>query len=241
MTLINNGRRLGAHQTPGQAPGVAFLGGYRSDMTGTKAMALEAWAKAQDRAFLRFDYSGHGVSEGAFETLGISDWLSDAKAALALTSGPQILVGSSMGGWLALLLARHCPDRVKALVLIAPAPDFTHDSLLPSLTHDEREALGTTGVIHRASAYADFPYVFSRSLITQGAENLVLRAPLALPPTRILQGTADTDVPPETALRLLNHATGDLRLTLVKDADHRFSTPDCLALIESTVQSLTGC
>ncbi|MCW1917439.1 alpha/beta hydrolase [Rhodobacter sp. KR11] len=233
--MIHNGRRIAHHQTAGQGPGVIFLGGYRSDMTGTKAMALQAWAKAQGRAFLRFDYSGHGASEGDFETLGIGDWLSDAKAALALTTGPQILVGSSMGGWLSLLLARNCPDRVKALVLIAPAPDFTHDSLLPSLTHDERQALGTTGVIHRASAYADFPYIYTRALISQGGENLVLRSPLTLPPTRILQGTADVDVPPETALRLLNHAEGDLRLTLVKGADHRFSTPDCLTLIEDAV------
>ncbi|NBZ89428.1 alpha/beta hydrolase [Stagnihabitans tardus] len=237
--MIHNGRRIAHHQTAGQGPGVIFLGGYRSDMTGTKALALQAWAEARGRAFLRFDYSGHGASEGVFETLGISDWLSDAKAALSLTEGPQILVGSSMGGWLSLLLAREVPDRVKALVLIAPAPDFTHDSLLPSLTQAEREALGTTGVIHRPSAYADFPYIFSRALISQGAENLVLRAPLALPPTRILHGTADVDVPQDVPLRLLAHATGDLRLTLVKDADHRFSSPDCLGLIESTVDSMS--
>lgn len=237
--MINHGRRLAFHQTPGQGPGVIFLGGYRSDMGGTKALALQAWAEARGRTFLRFDYSGHGASEGPFETLGIGDWLSDAKAALGLTQGPQILVGSSMGGWLSLLLARDCPDRVKALVLIAPAPDFTHDALLPSLSQQERDDLGTKGVIHRASAYADFPYVFSRALITQGAQNLVLRAPLTLPPTRILHGTADADVPQEVPLRLLAHATGDLRLTLVKDADHRFSSPDCLKLIEEAVTELS--
>ena len=233
--MINNGRRLAFHQTAGQGPGVIFLGGYRSDMTGTKAVALQAWAEAQGRPFLRFDYSGHGQSEGRFEDLGIADWLSDAQAALALTEGPQILVGSSMGGWLSLLLAKHCPERVRALVLIAPAPDFTHDSVLPSLTQAEREDLGTKGLILRPSAYSDFPYIFSRALIAQGAENLVLRSPLSLPQTRILHGTADEDVPQNVPLRLLAHATGDIRLTLVKGADHRFSSPDCLALIEATV------
>jgi pimeloyl-ACP methyl ester carboxylesterase len=237
--MINNSRRLAFEQTAGQGPGVIFLGGYRSDMTGTKAVALEAWAKARGRAFLRFDYSGHGASEGVFETLGIGDWVSDAEAALARTTGPQILVGSSMGGWMALLLARKHPERVKALVLIAPAPDFTEDSVLPSLTPEEREALASVGLIRRASAYSDFPYVFSRALIEQGAQNLVLRAPLALPPTRILHGTADVDVPQEVPLRLLAHATGDIRLTLVKGADHRFSTPDCLTLIEETVEALS--
>lgn len=237
--MINNGHRLAFHQTDGEGPGVIFLGGYRSDMTGTKAIALQDWAERQGRAFLRFDYSGHGQSEGAFETLGIADWLSDAKAALARTQGPQILVGSSMGGWLSLLLARDLPERVRALVLIAPAPDFTQDSLLPSLTHQEREDLGTKGLIHRPSAYADFPYIFSRALIQQGAQNLVLRAPLSLPPTRILHGTADVDVPQEVPLRLLAHATGDLRLTLVKGADHRFSSPDCLRLIEQAVEELS--
>lgn len=237
--MINNGNRIAYHQTEGQGPGVVFLGGYRSDMTGTKALALQAWAERHARAFLRFDYSGHGASEGTFETLGIADWLSDAKAALTLTQGPQILVGSSMGGWLSLLLAREVPERVKALVLIAPAPDFTHDSLLPSLTQAERDDLGMKGVIHRPSAYSDFPYIFSRALIAQGAENLVLRTPLSLPPTRILHGTADTDVPQEVPLRLLSHATGDIRLTLVKGADHRFSSPDCLALIEKAVAELS--
>lgn len=234
--MIHNNRRLAFHQTQGEGPGVIFLGGYRSDMTGTKAMALQAWAERQGRPFLRFDYSGHGQSEGRFEDLGIGDWLSDAKAALTLTQGPQILVGSSMGGWLSILLAKHCPERVRSLVLIAPAPDFTHDSVLPSLTQAEREDLGTKGLILRPSAYSDFPYIFSRALIAQGAENLVLRSPLHLPKTRILHGTEDVDVPQDVPLRLVAHATGDLRLTLVKGADHRFSSPDCLALIEQTVE-----
>ena len=234
------GRLLAYHQTAGIGSGVIFLGGYRSDMGGTKAVALEAWAKARGRAFLRFDYGGHGGSGGDFTELGIADWFDDARAALNLTQGPQVLVGSSMGGWLALLLARACPERIAGLIGIAAAPDFTEDSLLPSLTAAERADMARVGRIERPSGYADGPYVFTQRLIDQGRANLVLRAPLALPfPTRFLQGTADTDVPVAVAQRLFDHASGpDIRLTLVKGADHRFSTPDCLALIESNLDGI---
>jgi pimeloyl-ACP methyl ester carboxylesterase len=234
------GRLLAYHQTTGIGSGVIFLGGYRSDMGGTKAVALEAWAKARGRAFLRFDYGGHGGSGGDFTELGIADWLDDARAALNLTQGPQVLVGSSMGGWLALLLARACPERIAGLIGIAAAPDFTEDSLLPSLTVVERAAMDRVGLIERPSGYSDGPYIFTQRLIDQGRANLVLRAPLALPfPTRFLQGTADTDVPVAVAQQLFDHASGpDIRLTLVKGADHRFSTPDCLALIESSLDEI---
>ena len=234
------GRLLAYHQTTGIGSGVIFLGGYRSDMGGTKAVALEAWAKARGRAFLRFDYGGHGGSGGDFTELGIADWFDDARAALNLTQGPQVLVGSSMGGWLALLLARACPERIAGLIGIAAAPDFTEDSLLPSLTAVERAAMDRVGLIERPSGYSDGPYIFTQRLIDQGRANLVLRAPLALPfPTRFLQGTADTDVPVAVAQRLIDHASGpDIRLTLVKGADHRFSTPDCLALIESNLDEI---
>ena len=234
------GRLLAYHQTTGIGSGVIFLGGYRSDMGGTKAVALEAWAKARGRAFLRFDYGGHGGSGGDFTELGIADWFDDAGAALNLTQGPQVLVGSSMGGWLALLLARACPERIAGLIGIAAAPDFTEDSLLPSLTVVERAAMDRVGLIERPSGYSDGPYIFTQRLIDQGRANLVLRAPLALPfPTRFLQGTADTDVPVAVAQRLFDHAIGpDIRLTLVKGADHRFSTPDCLALIESNLDEI---
>lgn len=234
------GRLLAYHQTTGIGSGVIFLGGYRSDMGGTKAVALEAWSKARGRAFLRFDYGGHGGSGGDFTELGIADWFDDARAALNLTQGPQVLVGSSMGGWLALLLARACPERIAGLIGIAAAPDFTEDSLLPSLTAAERADMARVGRIERPSGYADGPYIFTQRLIDQGRANLVLRAPLALPfPTRFLQGTADTDVPVAVAQRLFDHASGpDIRLTLVKGADHRFSTPDCLALIESNLDEI---
>lgn len=234
-------RRIAYHLTEGHGPGVIFLGGYRSDMGGTKAVALEAWAKAQGRAFLRFDYSGHGESGGDFNKLGIGDWFEDATAALALTTGKQVLVGSSMGGWMALLLARAFPERLAGLVGIAAAPDFTEDSLLPSLTAAERSDMQSKGWIERPSAYSTSPYVFTQKLLDQGRAHLVLRTPLPLPiPARFLQGSADEDVPPAVALRLFNHAAGpDIRLTLVQGADHRFSTPKCLRLIESAVAEIS--
>ena len=234
------GHRLAYHQTAGQGPGVVFLGGYRSDMTGTKALALQDWALARGRAFLRFDYSGHGQSGGDFNGLGIGDWFADARAALALTEGKQVLVGSSMGGWIALLLARAMPEKVAGLVGIAAAPDFTEE-LERSLSAAERVDMAARGYIQRPSAYADFPYVYSAKLIEQGQENLILRSPLDLPfPVRFLQGSADEDVPQAVAERLFAHATGpDIRLTVVKGADHRFSAPECLRLIERAVEEVS--
>lgn len=236
------GRRIAYNRTPGAGPGIVFLGGFRSDMEGTKALHLEAWAKAQGRAFLRFDYSGHGQSSGAFTDGGIPDWAEDARAALdALTEGPQILVGSSMGGWIALLLAREMPHRIAGLVGIAAAPDFTEDSMWAGFSEAQRRALLEAGRVELPSDYDDGPYVITRRLIETGREALVLRDPLPLPfPSRFLQGTADADVELSVALRLLDHASGpDIRLTLVKGADHRFSSPACLALIEATVAELS--
>lgn len=232
------GRRIAYHRTEGQGPGVVFLGGFRSDMTGTKAVALEDWAKARGRAFLRFDYSGHGQSSGTFEEGCIGDWFADAAAAItALTEGPQVLVGSSMGGWIALLCAKAMRDRVAGLVTIAAAPDFTEDGMWDTFDDVQRAALLRDGRVALPSDYSDEPYVITRRLIEDGRERLVLRTALPLPvPVRMLQGTADADVPVTVALRLLDHAEGpDLRLTLVKGADHRFSSPDCLRLIEAAV------
>ncbi len=234
-----SGRRIAFRRTRGTGPGVVFLGGFRSDMTGTKAQFLQDWAAARGRAFLRFDYGGHGASSGEFDRLGIADWRDDALAVLdALTEGPQVLVGSSMGGWIALLVARARPDRVAGLVGVAAAPDFTEDGMLAGLTAAERAAFDRQGFVERPSAYAPEPYRYTRALVDQGRANLVLRSALPLPfPVRLLHGTADADVPPAVALRLLDHATGpDIRLTLVKDADHRFSTPACLSLIADAVE-----
>lgn len=236
------GRHIAYRRRPGAGPGVVFLHGFRSDMGGTKALALDGWAAARGRAFLRFDCSGHGASSGAFEDLGIGDWLEDALAVLdGLTEGPQVLVGSSMGGWLALLVARARPDRIAGLVGIAAAPDFTEDSLWAGMTEAERARMLAEGRIERPSAYDPAPYVFTRRLVEDGRRHLVLRAPLPLPfPVRLLQGSADTDVPPSVALRLFDHAEGpDIRLTLVKGADHRFSDPACLSLLTRTLDDLT--
>lgn len=234
------GRRLAFHHTPGRGPGVIFLGGFRSDMTGTKAVHLEAWAKAQGRAFLRFDYSGHGASDGRFEDGAMSDWAADAAAMLARAVGPQVLVGSSMGGWIALLLARAQPSLVAGLVGIAAAPDFTETLWQTGLSLAQKDEVLTTGQTLRPSDYSDTPYPITRRLIEDGRGNLVLASPLALPmPVRLLQGTADTDVPPEVALRLLDHIDSpDLSLSLVKGADHRFSTPACLDRMTAAIDEV---
>lgn len=237
------GRRIAYHRRAGRGPGVVFLGGFKSDMGGTKALHLQDWAEATGRAFLRFDYSGHGESSGAFLDGAIGDWFEDAMAVVqALTVGPQVLVGSSMGGWIALLLARALPERVAGLVGVAAAPDFTEDSMWAGFTPAQRAALAAEGRVVLPSDYDPAGYVITRRLIEEGRGRLVLRDPLPLPfPVRLLQGTADTDVPPAVALRLLDHATGpDIRLTLVKGADHRFSTQDCLALIERAVAEVSG-
>jgi pimeloyl-ACP methyl ester carboxylesterase len=236
------GQRIAYDRIGGREPGIVFLHGLRSDMTGTKALALADWARRTGRAFVRFDCSGHGRSSGRFEEGAIGDWFADALAVLnLLTGGPQVLVGSSMGGWLALLLARAVPGRVRGLVGIAAAPDFTEDSMWAQATEAQRTALLRDGFIQRPGDYGDDPYVITRRLIEEGRAHLVLRGPLSLPfPVRLLHGTADTDVPPAVALRLLDHATSpDIRLTLVKDADHRFSSPACLALIETAISEVS--
>lgn len=232
------GRRIAYRRQAGKGPGVVFLGGFKSDMEGTKAAHLATWAAGQGRAFLRFDYSGHGSSSGDFEGGSIGDWAEDAAAAVAaLTEGPQVLVGSSMGGWISLLLARRMPERVAGLVGIAVAPDFTEDSMWAGFSAVQRAALAQAGRVELPSEYSEAPYVITRRLIEDGRRHLVLREPLPLGfPVRLLQGTADADVAPSVALRLLDHAEGgDIRLTLVKGADHRFSTPECLAQIEAAI------
>jgi pimeloyl-ACP methyl ester carboxylesterase len=235
------GRRIAYHRLAGTGPGVVFLGGFRSDMGGTKAVHLQDWADRAGVAFLRFDYSGHGHSSGSFEEGAIGDWAEDAMAAIAaLTEGPQVLVGSSMGGWVALLCARGMPERVAGLVTIAAAPDFTEDSMWAGFDAGQRAALARDGRVELPSDYDDGPYVITERLISDGRRHLVLRDPLPLPfPMRMLQGTDDADVEVSVALRLLAHAEGpDIRLTLVRGADHRFSTPACLDLICDTVAAV---
>ncbi len=230
------GRRIAYHLTAGDGPAVVLLGGFKSDMQGTKAVYLEDWARAQGRAFLRFDYSGHGESSEAFTDGSIGDWFKDACAALGLIDGPVVLVGSSMGGWISLLVARAMPDRVAGLVTIAAAPDFTEDSMWAGFSEAQKAELDSVGQVALPSEYGE-PYIITKRLIEEGRDRLVLRDPLPLPfPVRFLQGTADADVDMAVALRLLEHAEGpDMRLTLVDGADHRFSDDTCLELIATSV------
>ncbi|MEP3332841.1 alpha/beta hydrolase [Sedimentitalea sp.] len=231
------GRRIAYHMTKGNGPCIVFLGGLKSDMQGTKAVHLEDWAKRRGQAFLRFDYSGHGESSGTFEEGCIGDWAEDTLASVtSLTEGPLVIVGSSMGGWQALLLAREIPERIAGMVTIAAAPDFTEDGYWANFTDAQKQALETVGHVELPSDYME-PYIISKRMIEDGRTRLVLRHPLSLPfPVRCLQGTQDTAVSTETALRLLDHADcADMRLTLVKDADHRFSDEPCLGLIEDAV------
>jgi pimeloyl-ACP methyl ester carboxylesterase len=235
------GRRIAYHQTSGHGTGVVFLGGFKSDMDGTKAIHLEDWAKANDRPFLRLDYSGHGQSSGEFLDGSIGDWAQDAQAAIeALTGSPQIIIGSSMGGWIALLMAKRIPDRVAALIGIAAAPDFTEDSMWSGFSTDQRAQLETEGQVALPSDYSDEPYIITKRLIEDGRNQLVLRDPLSLPcPVRLFQGTQDTDVDQSLALRLLDHMdANDAQLNLIKGADHRFSEPPLLAMITDAIESL---
>lgn len=208
-----------------------------SDMQGSKAVHLEAWCKAQGRAFLRFDYSGHGQSSGTFREGSIGDWHEDAVAAVnTLVEGPYVLVGSSMGGWQALLLARAQPERLVGLVTIAAAPDFTEDSYWAGFDDVQKAALEADGYVELPSDY-DEPYIVTKRLIEDGRDHLVLRTPLQFDcPVRFLHGHADIVVSTETATSLMDHAQGDdIRLMLVKGADHSFSDPTCLSLIEAAI------
>lgn len=234
-------RRIAAQDPNDGKPGVVFLGGFKSDMEGTKAECLSDWAAERGRAFLRFDYTGHGSSSGAFVDGCIGDWTRDARDALeSLTGGPQILVGSSMGGWIALLLAKHLPERVAGLVGIAAAPDFTEDSMWARASEDQRTRLLRDGRIEEPGEYSDEPYVITRRLIEDGRANLVLRSPMQAPfPVRLLQGTADTDVPVDVALRLLSHLDGsDVQLILLRGSDHRMSEARELRVLKQTLDNL---
>jgi pimeloyl-ACP methyl ester carboxylesterase len=233
-----DGVRLAWRRRPGRGVGVVFLGGFNSDMTGTKAEFLAGWCAARGAPFLRFDYSGHGTSGGRFAEGTIGRWAQDAACVVdALAAGPQVLVGSSMGGWIALLLAlRRAP---RALVGIAPAPDFTEDLMWAEFTPAIRAAIETDGVWQRPSDYGA-PYPITRALIEDGRRHLLLRGPIALDvPVRILQGQQDPDVPWRHALRIAEAITGeDVRVALVKDGDHRLSRPADLALLGETLAPL---
>lgn len=229
-------RRIAYHKTAGAGPTIVFLGGYKSDMAGTKAVWLEEYCRAQGRAYLRFDYSGHGESSGAFEDGCIGDWAEDAEAVIRATcDGPLVLVGSSMGGWISLLMCQRL-ETVAGLVTIAAAPDFTEDGFWVGFDEAQKKQVMEQGYYDMPSEYGE-PYRVTRRLIEDGRDHLVLRSALRLPfPVRCLQGTEDTAVTRDTALRLLDHAESpDMALTLLKGADHSFSASDCLPLIAAAI------
>jgi pimeloyl-ACP methyl ester carboxylesterase len=229
-------------------PGLVWLSGYRSDMDSTKATALDGEAERRGLGFLRFDYSGHGRSEGRLEDGTISRWLEETLALLqAGSQGPQILVGSSMGGWLALLAARALieageTERLKGLILIAPAVDFTEALVWAKAPEEGRRAIMGEGVWRRPSAYSNEPDCFTRSLIEDGRKHLLLGAMIRSgAPTAVLQGMRDEDVPFSHALMLIQRFGGDpATLTLIKDGDHRLSRPQDLQLMFEALDRLVG-
>ncbi len=237
-----DGTRLAWIMHPGRGPTIVFLPGFHSDMTGDKATGLAAYAARHGHAMLRFDYSGHGASDGAFLDGSIGTWAADALAVIdALTTGQIILVGSSMGGWIALLTAIARPERVAALVGIAAAPDFTERLMWDAMAPPERATLLRDGVLWVPSQYGD-PTPITRRLIEDGRARRVLDAPIPFTgPVRLLHGQADPDVPWELALTIASTVTStDVAVTLVKDGDHRLSRPQDLALLYRTIGGLLG-
>lgn len=242
-------RRIAVRKQAGTAPGVFWLGGFKSDMRGTKAEALAAHAAQTGRACIRFDYSGHGESGGRFEDGTISRWLEESLAVFhAHASGPQIVVGSSMGGWIALLLARALAAKpspgasLAGLVLIAPAPDFTEDLMWSGFSPEIRREIEEKGSWLRPSAYGEAPYPITWALIEDGRKNLLLRKPIELGcPVRILQGVQDPDVPFTHAMKLVSClAQDDVVLTLVKDGDHRLSRREDIERLLRAVDELAA-
>ncbi len=226
----------------GTNPGVVFLGGFMSDMTGSKALHLENHCQASGQAFVRFDYSGHGASGGRFQEGTIGRWLGDALTVLDnLTVGPQILVGSSMGGWMMLLVALARPERVAGLVGLASAADFTEDLMWAVFDEDARYRLLEEGAVYVPSDRGA-PYPVTRALIEEGRSHLLLRAPIPLTcPVRLIHGMADPDVPWQTSQRLLEQLAGtDVSLTLLKEGDHRLSREGDLRLLSQTLAELTA-
>jgi pimeloyl-ACP methyl ester carboxylesterase len=239
-----DGERIAWRRIAGGGPTVVWLGGFRSDMSGTKAQALADWAMANGRGYLRFDYLGHGESTGDFQAKGtVTRWRKDALAVLAeLTAGPLVLVGSSMGGWIACLVAMAEPQRVAALVLVAPAADFTDKLMAPQIPPDGRAALADDGVWLRPSDYGE-PYPITRALLEDGARWSILGAePVPIEaPVRILQGGADPDVPWRHALELAQAIKSeDVVFSLIRDGDHRLSRPQDLARLIAAVDEVAA-
>ncbi|HEY5208567.1 MAG TPA: alpha/beta hydrolase [Stellaceae bacterium] len=237
-----DGATIAYRARAGTGPGIVFLGGFMSDMNGTKANFLDAYAAARGRAFLRFDAYAHGASSGDFNIATVGRWRGDAAAILdQLTEGPQILVGSSLGGWIMLLAALDRPARITALVGIAAAPDATEALMWRQFPPETQTRLMRDGHVDLPSQYGELPYRFTRTLIEEGRHHLVMNAPVPIAcPVRLLQGMQDPDVPWRTALDLADRLAGtDVAVTLVKDGDHRLSRPRDLDLLARTLDALS--
>jgi len=239
-------RRIAVRAREGDLPGLFWLGGFKSDMQGTKALALDVWAAERKRACVRFDYSGHGESGGDFINGTIGRWLEESVAVFEqFCAGPQVVIGSSMGGWMALLLARELAKRpaprasLAGLVLIAPAPDFTEELLWKGFSRDVRRQIETTGVWLRPSEYGD-PYPITRNLIEDGRKHLLLGSAIETGcPVHILQGAQDPDVPWKHAFALVHRLPADdVVLTMIQDGDHRLSRPQDIARILAAVAEM---
>ncbi|MGE5501389.1 MAG: alpha/beta hydrolase [Ignavibacteriales bacterium] len=238
-----DGVQLAWRRVRGEGPTVVWLGGFMSDMAGTKAQALADWALEEGRSYLRFDYSGHGESGGRFEECTITRWREDSLTVIhALTEGPLVLVGSSMGGWLSCLVAAAIPERIGAMVLIAPAADFTEKLMRPNLPAEAVKALREEGVWYRPSEYGDGPYPITRELLEDGARWSILEGSVPIEaPVRILQGGQDPDVPWQHALELANQIKGeDVVFTLIRDGDHRLSRPQDIERLLGAVEEACG-
>ena len=223
-----DGGTIAYHMTAGRSPAVLFLTGLRSDMTGSKALALEAMCRERGQTYLRFDYRGHGQSSGAFVEGTVGDWHDDALEVIdRLIQGPLVLVGSSLGGWLMLLAALARPARIAGLVGIAPAADFTEELMWQRLSPEQRAALLRDGVLHLSSPYGPEPTPITRNLIEEGRHHLLLGGPIPFAgPVRLIHGLADTDVPWQTSQRIAERLTStDVEIILVKDGGHRLSEP----------------
>ncbi|MGH6968732.1 MAG: alpha/beta hydrolase [Stellaceae bacterium] len=236
-----DGATIAYHRRIGRAPGVVFLGGFMSDMSGTKALALDRFCETRGQAFVRFDYFGHGRSSGAFADATVSRWRDDALAVLdRLTDGPQVLVGSSLGGWIMLLLAATRPERIKALVGIATAADATEDLMWGQFPAELRQRIERDGAARIPSAYSDQGYLITRRLIEDGRRHLVMRSPIGFDgPVRLLHGMRDDDVPWRRSLALAERlVAADVQVTLVKDGDHRLSRDADLGLLTRTLAAV---
>lgn len=236
-----DGATIAYHVVQGRTPTVVFFGGFRSDMTGTKAMALDAWARRTGQGYVRFDYFAHGRSSGDFHDGTIGRWLDDSLTVVdTVTTGKLVLIGSSMGGWLSLLVARDRPARVSGWIGIAVAPDFTEELMLTRLSADQLASLKRDGILRRPSRYSDEPDILTWRLIEEGRKHLVLRAPLRIAgPVHLFHGLKDPDVPWELSQRVLQHIESpDVAATFTKDGDHRLSTPPDIARLLAAVEAM---